>query len=158
MVSKTVNIQLYFSICRCWNLGSTVVQYLHFSHKCTCATSVYLFTFCTSHRRCKMYSVCLSLAAFPHYCMDLDVTWGNGRRCPVVVHYWADLQSVHGFRCYDNIAPNTNVSECLYSLYAWFTWKGVILQKSEASILELMQKRCSNVEWQTSPKVLRIRK
>jgi len=23
-----------------------------------------------------------------------------------VVHYWADLQSVHGFRCYDNIAPN----------------------------------------------------
>ena len=25
---------------------------------------------------------------------------------PLVVHYWADLQSVHGFRCYDNIAPN----------------------------------------------------
>jgi len=24
-------------------------------------------------------SVCLSLAAFPHYCTDLDVTWGNGR-------------------------------------------------------------------------------
>jgi len=22
---------------------------------------------------------------------------------PIVVHYWADLQSVHGFRCYDNI-------------------------------------------------------
>jgi len=22
------------------------------------------------------------------------------------MHYWADLQSVHGFRCYDNIAPN----------------------------------------------------
>jgi len=22
------------------------------------------------------------------------------------VHYWADLQSVHGFRCCDNIAPN----------------------------------------------------
>jgi len=28
---------------------------------------------------------------------------GNGRGCPLVVHYWADLQSVHGFRCYDNI-------------------------------------------------------
>ena len=31
---------------------------------------------------------------------------GNGRGCPLVVHYWADLQSVHGFHCYDNIAPN----------------------------------------------------
>ena len=32
--------------------------------------------------------VCLSLAAFPHYCMDPDVTWGNGRGwgCPLVVH------------------------------------------------------------------------
>jgi len=27
---------------------------------------------------------------------------------------------VHGFRCYDNIARTRNVSECLYSLYAWF--------------------------------------
>jgi len=26
-----------------------------------------------------------------------------GRGCPLVVHCWADLQSVHGFRCYDNI-------------------------------------------------------
>ena len=23
--------------------------------------------------------------------------------CPIVVQYWADLQSVYGFRCYDNI-------------------------------------------------------
>ena len=42
-------------------------------------------------------SVCLFLTAFPHYCMDLDVAWGNGKGCPVVV------QSVHGFHCYDNI-------------------------------------------------------
>ena len=27
----------------------------------------------------------------------------NGRGAPIVVHYWADLQSVHGFHCYDNI-------------------------------------------------------
>jgi len=47
-------------------------------------------------------SVCLSLAAFPHYCTDQDVTWENGRGCALVVHYWADLQSVHGFQCYDN--------------------------------------------------------
>jgi len=50
--------------------------------------------------------VCVSLAAFPYYCTDPDVTWGNGRRCPIVMHYCADLQSLHGFRCYDNIAPN----------------------------------------------------
>ena len=39
-------------------------------------------------------SVCLSLAAFPHYCTDLDVTWGMVG-VPLVVHYWADLQLVH---------------------------------------------------------------
>jgi len=50
-------------------------------------------------------SVCLSAAACPHYCKDPDVTWGSGRGCPLVMHYWADLQSVHRFRCYDNIAP-----------------------------------------------------
>jgi len=54
-------------------------------------------------RLCVCLHVCLSLAAFSHYCTDPDVTWGNGRRCPIVVHCWADLQSVHGFRCYDNI-------------------------------------------------------
>ena len=50
---------------------------------------------------CVCMSVRLSVVAFP-YCTDLDVTWGNGRGCPLAVHYWADLQSVHGFRCYDN--------------------------------------------------------
>ena len=34
---------------------------------------------------------------------DAGVTWRNGRVCPLVVHYWADLHSVHRFRCYDNI-------------------------------------------------------
>jgi len=42
--------------------------------------------------------VCLSLAAFPHYCMDPDITWGNGRRYRQVVHYWQNLRPVHGFR------------------------------------------------------------
>ena len=60
---------------------------------------------------------CLSLAAFPHYCMHPDVTWGNGRGCPLVVHYWADLQLVHGFSCYDNIAPNAKCQRVLV-LYA----------------------------------------
>ena len=55
--------------------------------------------------------VCLSAATCPHYCTDPDITWGNGRGCPLVVRCWADLQSVHGFRCYDNIARTRNVSE-----------------------------------------------
>jgi len=38
---------------------------------------------------------------------------GNGRGCFLVVHYWADLQSVHGFRCYDNIAPNVKCQRVL---------------------------------------------
>jgi len=52
-------------------------------------------------------SVCLSLAAFSHHCTDPDVTWRNGGGAPpLVMHCWADLQSVHGFRCYANTAPN----------------------------------------------------
>jgi len=31
----------------------------------------------------------LSAAACPHYFTDPDVTWGSGRGCPLVVHYWA---------------------------------------------------------------------
>ena len=68
-----------------------------------------IVTFCVSRRRRKMYcgharlSVCLSAAVRPHYCTDPDVTWGHVRGCPLVVHYWADLQSGHGLRCYGNI-------------------------------------------------------
>jgi len=47
-------------------------------------------------------SVCLSVRGrTPHYCMD--VTWERGRGCPLVVHYWANLQLGHGLRCYGNI-------------------------------------------------------
>jgi len=53
-------------------------------------------------------SVCLSAAACLHYCMDFDVTGGNGRGCLLVVHYWADLQSVHGLHCYGNITRNVS--------------------------------------------------
>ena len=53
-------------------------------------------------RVCVSVCVCLSAAACPHYCKDPDITWGSGRGCPLFVHYWADLQSVHGLRCYGN--------------------------------------------------------
>jgi len=55
-------------------------------------------------RVCVSVCVCLSAAVRPHYCTDPDVTWGRGRCCPLVVHYWADLQSGHGLRCYGNKA------------------------------------------------------
>jgi len=51
---------------------------------------------------CVCVSVCLSAAACLHYCTDPELTWGSGRGCPVVVNYWADLQSVHRLRCYGN--------------------------------------------------------
>ena len=35
-------------------------------------------------------SVCLSLAAFLHYCTDPDVTWGNGRGA-------LELRTIGGF-------------------------------------------------------------
>ena len=59
--------------------------------------------YCGHARLCVCLSVRLSAAACPHYCTDPDVTWGSGRGYPLVVHYWADLQSVHGMRCYGNI-------------------------------------------------------
>jgi len=65
-------------------------------------------TFRMSCRPWEMYCghshlcVCLLAAACLHYCTDPDVTWRSGRWCPLVVHYWADLHSVHGLRCYGN--------------------------------------------------------
>ena len=78
---------------------------------CDCA----IFTFCVSRRRRKMYCgharlclrvcvcVCLSAAACPHYWTDPDETWDSGKGCLPVVHWWANLQSVHGLRCYGNM-------------------------------------------------------
>jgi len=34
-------------------------------------------------------------------------------QCPIVVHYRANLQSVHSFHCYDNIAPNVKCQRVL---------------------------------------------
>jgi len=44
------------------------------------------------------------------------------RGCPLVVHYWADLQSVHGFRCYDNIAPNAKCQRVLVLALCLVDW------------------------------------
>ena len=113
-----------------------------------------IITFCMRHSRGEMYichgrlsvcvSDCLSLAAFPHYSMDPDVTWGNGPGCPLVPHYWADFQSVHGFRCCDNIHEShwtRNISQCLYSLCGWLPlavlhcWLGIHLVRNRALVV-----------------------
>jgi len=99
--------------------------------------TVPVITFRVSRRRREMYSdhprlclsACLSSAACLHYCTDPDVTWGNTRGCPLVVHYWADLQSGHGLRCYGNITRTRNVSEYMLvlalCLVKWFWWPTV---------------------------------
>ena len=71
---------------------------------------------------CVCLCVCLSVPCrIPTLMHGPGCNLGNGRGCRLVVHCWADLQSVHRFRCYGNIVPNANVSECLYSLYAWLS-------------------------------------
>ena len=81
-------------------------------------------TFRVSRRRREIYCgharlcvcVCLTAAACQQYCTDPDVTWGSGRGCPLIVHYLADLQSVHWLRCYGNITRTRNVSEYMLVL------------------------------------------
>jgi len=59
-------------------------------------------------------SVCLSARRrIPTLLHGPGCNLGNGRGCPLAVHYWADLQSVHGFSCYDNIAPNAKCQRVL---------------------------------------------
>jgi len=71
-------------------------------------------TFCMSRRRRKTYygharlcvclCVCLSVRGrTPTLLHEPGCNLGHGRGCSLVVHYWADLQSGHGLRCYGNI-------------------------------------------------------
>jgi len=93
---------------------------LRYIHSLTYLLTYLLVTFRVSRRRREIYCgharmcvclcVCLSAAACPHYCTDPDVTWESGSGCTVVVHHWADLQSVHGLRCYGNVTRTRNVS------------------------------------------------
>jgi len=86
-----------------------------------------VITFRVSRRRREMYCghaslcVCLSACLFVRGRMPILLhgprcNLGNGRGCPLVVHYWADSQSVHGLRCYGNITRMRNVSEYVFVL------------------------------------------
>jgi len=64
--NATLNINVY---------NNNRLLVLHFAWgiavaNCILATAVYVSV---------CLSVCLSLAAFSHYCTDPDATWGNGR-------------------------------------------------------------------------------
>ena len=70
-------------------------------------------------------SVCLSVPRrIPTLLHGPGCNLGNGRGCRLVVHYWADLQSVHGFRCYDNIAMNSKCEQVLICL----VWNLVVVE------------------------------
>jgi len=45
---------------------------------------------------------------------------GSGKGYPLVVYYWADLQSVHGLRCYGNITRSVSEQMLVLALYAYF--------------------------------------
>jgi len=75
---------------------------------------------------CLCVCVCLSVAACPHYCMDPDVTW-------VVVGVPSSCALLGGFAVGARVSllwkqrRTRNVSECLYSLYGWFTVSGWVM-------------------------------
>ena len=68
--------------------------------------------YCGHARLCVCLSVCVSVRGrMPTLLHGPECNLGNGRGCPLVVHYGADLQSGHGLRCYGNIMRTRNVSE-----------------------------------------------
>jgi len=64
------------------------------------------------------FFVCVSVRSrMPTLLHGPGCNLGSGRGCPLVVHYWADLQSsVYGLRCYGSITRTRNVSEYMLVL------------------------------------------
>jgi len=85
---------------------------------------------------CVCLSVCLHIPRrMPTLLHAPGCNLGNGKECPLVVHFWADLQSVHEFVAMTSQRRTRNVSECLYSLCAWFDlYWFILLYKSCTAI------------------------
>jgi len=65
--------------------------------KCTAVTAICLV----------VMSVCVSVPRrIPILLHGPTYKLGEWQGVPLVVHYWADLQSVHGFHCSENVVPN----------------------------------------------------
>jgi len=84
-------------------LFNKLIDWLHFAWVVDDAKCIVVTRVCVS--------VCLSAAVCPHYCTDPDVTWGSGRGCPLIVHYWADLQSVqHNAKLVTSLRPSRDMT------------------------------------------------
>jgi len=68
-----------------------------------------------------------------------------GEWCPLVVHYLADLQSVYGFRCYDN----THVCKliALYTANAYSAEREISASACTRSVAGYMLYYCNMVRW-----------
>jgi len=90
--------------------GSIASELLHFARVADDAKCIAVTRVCVS--------VCVSVRArMPTLLHGLGCNLGD---CPLVVHYWADLQSVHGLRCYGNIMWTRTVGE--YTLIVLALW------------------------------------
>jgi len=95
------------------NLLKTVYfPYLHFARGIAEAKCILVTAICVSVCVCLSVSHRISTLLHGRGC-NLGEWWG----CPVVVHYWTDFQSVHGFRCYDSSAEcQMSASACTRSM------------------------------------------
>ena len=81
------------------------------------AAGHYIFMYCGHARLCVCLSVYPSVRGrMPILLHGPGCNLAIGRECPLVVHYWADLQSVHALRCCGNITRTRNVSEYMLVL------------------------------------------
>ena len=94
----TTYIEMYISVSLCFCVITFRVRrgqgekYIGHSRLSVCLC----MCVCEILRAC--VCLCRSCAAFSQH-----VTLANDRGCLLVVHYWADLQSVRRFCCYDNM-------------------------------------------------------
>ena len=118
------------------------------SHQKMCNS--HAITFRVSHRRREMYCgqarlcVCVSVRGRMHTLLHgPGCNRGSGRGCPLVVHYWADLQSVHGLRCYGNISRTRNVSKCMLVLALWLV--AIIIISAKEDVVVVCLSACLSV-------------
>jgi len=57
---------------------------------------------------------------------------------PIVVHYWADLQSVNGLRCYGNITRTRNVSEYMFVLAVCLSAAFYVMHNHTPVVVDLL--------------------
>ena len=72
-------------------------------HACTRPSYISRESYTTRNVLWSPTSVCVSVrSCTPTLLHEPGCNLRSGRGCPLVVHYWTDLQSVRGLRCYVN--------------------------------------------------------